>query len=91
MSMYSLSHSECLSMTSNDFAVFNVYFTSGEYPDPIEEVGKINVIISRGGNFSASALLSPTISERTKSEMIECAVGHCRQRFFEATKNNRQN
>lgn len=51
--MYILSHSDCLSI-SFDFAAFNVFFTSGNYPDPIEEIGKVNVIISKTGNFIPS-------------------------------------
>lgn len=83
--MYILSHSDCLSI-SFDFAVFNVFFTSGNYPDPIEEIGKVNVIISKAGNFSTSSYFSPTISDTIKSNLVEKAVAHCRERFYLTTK-----
>lgn len=83
--MYILSHSDCLSI-SLDFAAFNVFFTSGNYPDPIEEIGKVNVIISKTGNFSTSSYFSPTISDTIKSNLVEKAVAHCRERFYLTTK-----
>ena len=83
--MYILSHSDCLSI-SFDFAAFNVFFTSGNYPDPIEEIGKVNVIISKTGNFSTSSYFSPTISDTIKSNLVEKAVAHCRERFYLTTK-----